>query len=167
MTGNAKKQVNAVARTVVELDRANNQLEQAELAKRAYEMRISGKSWWDISKALGVNEHTAANLMHERLRKVSELVDEGSKRNLLITELERLDRLQSAVWEKAMEGDVKSISVALAVIDRRAKFLGLEEASSVNVTSNTIVVPGATSEYIAALRGVHQSREITEQVEAS
>lgn len=147
-----------IARTLSSVAKANEQARQAELARKAYELRVAGRSWWEIAEELNLTEAAASTLVHERLRQVASLVDEGSRREMLATELDRLDRLQAAVWTKAMDGDPKSVSAALAVIDRRAKFLGLETDTATTVTANTIVVPGPTADYVAALRSVHAAR---------
>lgn len=49
-----------------------------------------------------------------------EAVDE-----LRALELYRLDRLQQALWEDAVSGDVGAIDAVLKIIDRRIKLLGL------------------------------------------
>jgi hypothetical protein len=41
-------------------------------------------------------------------------------------ELDRLDRLQRNVWAQALNGDLQAVQVALRIIDRRAKLLGLD-----------------------------------------
>ena len=40
-------------------------------------------------------------------------------------ELQRLDRLQVALWPKALEGDVSAIQGTLKIIDQRCRLLGL------------------------------------------
>ncbi len=42
-------------------------------------------------------------------------------------ELSRLDELQVALWDTAVAGNVKHILAILAIMDRRAKYLGLHE----------------------------------------
>jgi len=133
-----------------------------ELATRAYQLKTEGMSWWDIAEELGITEQSAHMLVSERITLAAELVDIGAKRSILTMELERLDKLQRAVWANAMSGDVRSVEAVLKVIDKRAKLLGLEEVTSSSVTANTIVVPGNPLEYVAALRAVQ-----TTMVEAS
>ena len=41
-------------------------------------------------------------------------------------ESRRLDRLQTAVWEKAMTGDKDAVLSALRILERRARLLGLD-----------------------------------------
>ena len=142
-----------------ELAIADSDERRSELAMRAYRMRIAGATWWDIAEELKLTEDVVTTLVSERLRAAASLYDEGSKRTMMAAELERLDRLQSAVWANAMSGDAKAVDAALKVIDRRIKLLGLDEAVQANITANTIVVPGSSADYVAALRGV-VTREI-------
>lgn len=133
---------------------ADSDEKRARLALRAYQLRVAGKSWWDISEELRITEEAASTLVAERIRAAAQLVDEGSRRTLLATELDRLDALQAAVWPQAMAGETKSVEAALKVIDRRARLLGLDAESGSITQSNTIVVPGSTSDYVAALRAI-------------
>lgn len=126
---------------------------EAENAKalRAYQMRVAGSSWWDIAEALEVTEGQAASLLAQKIQAAAQLVDEGAKRHLLALEVERLDRLQEAMWDRALGGDTRAADTVLRIITTRAKILGLDITSSSAVTNNTIVVTGNTEQYIAAL----------------
>jgi hypothetical protein len=44
-------------------------------------------------------------------------------------EAERLNALQVAIWDRAIEGDLKALDRVLAVMARRAKLLGLDQPS--------------------------------------
>lgn len=51
-------------------------------------------------------------------------------------ELERLDALLSSLWTKAADrGDVGAVDRVLRIMERRAKLLGLDAASEVNVSA--------------------------------
>lgn len=45
-------------------------------------------------------------------------------------ELDRLDRLQASLSEKAMEGDVCAVGIVLMVIDQRIRLLGLRASDA-------------------------------------
>jgi orotate phosphoribosyltransferase-like protein len=144
--------------------RARSEAEAMELdnerAVRAYEMRASGASWWDIAEDLGVSENQAANLVAHKIAAAARLVDEGYKRTLLAMEIERLDRLQQTLWDRALGGELRAVDQILRIITTRAKILGLEHATTNNVTNNTVVVAGNSEEYIAALQRATK-KEIT------
>jgi hypothetical protein len=40
---------------------------------------------------------------------------------------ERLDLMQSAVWGKALQGDLPAIQTLIRIMERRAKLLGLDQ----------------------------------------
>lgn len=128
-----------------------------DLAIKAYHLRAAGTPWWDIAEELGVSEGQAARMVAERINAAARLVDEGAKRHLLALEIERLDRLQQSLWDRALGGELRAVDAVLRIITTRAKILGLENATAATVTNNTIVVAGNTDEYIAALqRATHQ-----------
>lgn len=135
-----------------------------EKALRALELRRSGKTWWQVAKALDISQSYAANLVHEALSEAAQLVDYGTKQQLLALEIDRLDTLQQAVWTDAVGGDLKAIEIALKIIQSRTKVLGLDNMPTNTVTNNTIVVTGTSEEYITALRRVQEipAQEITE-----
>jgi hypothetical protein len=43
-------------------------------------------------------------------------------------EEQRLDELQEGIWDKALKGDARAVEVALKVLERRARMLGLDFA---------------------------------------
>ena len=151
-----------LAKTKKALAEAEARERRNQMAIRAHQMRREGVPWWDIAEALGITEQAASLLVSERIAAAADLVDVGQRRTLLTMELDRLDQLQRAVWTDALGGDTRAVETCLKIIDKRAKLLGLENANGQTVTNNTIVVPGNTVEYVAALRAVQ-----TEIVEAS
>lgn len=48
-------------------------------------------------------------------------------------EIERLDRMLNAMWEKIDEGDEKAITAGLKVMERRARLLGLDAPMKVDL----------------------------------
>lgn len=144
-----------LSRTKKALVEAEARARKNDLAIRAHQMRREGVPWWDIAEELGITEQVAARLVSDRIAAAAELVDQGQRRTLLTMELDRLDQLQRAVWADAIGGDTRAVETALKIIDKRARLLGLENATGQTVTNNTIVVPGNTVEYVAALRAVH------------
>jgi hypothetical protein len=81
---------------------------------------------------------TAEALRGQTLEAVGEL------RNL---EVERLDRLQLALWRKAMDGDVPSAIAVVRCIMSRCRLLGLEGPAMLRAEvprPRTLVVPPVT-----------------------
>lgn len=137
-------------------------------AKRAYAMRLAGKSWWEIAEALELPEAATKDRLADAIRAASALVSEGSKRTLLDMEIARIDHLQASHWTAATESrptfnadgeqngltppDVRAGEFVLKLIMARVKLQGLEEAGAADVASRTVIVAGTSEEYIAALR---------------
>lgn len=115
--------------------RANaKEFERAERKKNAVELRLAGASYRDIGNALGCSTVTAMNDCKEALAEIPmQQADE-----MRTVELSRLDRLQRAVWGKAIKGDLQAVDRAIKIIDRRAKLLGLDAPQQVQITANDV-----------------------------
>jgi len=92
--------------------------------RKALELRRAGSTYDEIAKALGYATPQGAFLAYNRAIKRT-LVEAGSE-EARQTELDRCDRLQRAYWGKAMTGDVQAGRIILQVMDRRARYLGLD-----------------------------------------
>lgn len=66
----------------------------------------------------------------ERLRET--MAEDGE--SIRQIELERLDRLTEALWSRATDGDEAAIDKVLRIMDRRAKFLGLNRSEGLEVS---------------------------------
>ena len=86
-------------------------------------LRRAGLTLDEIAIRVGYSSPASVHYALKRLnvRIVREDVDEI--RNL---EGERLDLLQAANWDNAMQGDVPAGALVLRVMERRAKLLGLD-----------------------------------------
>lgn len=110
------------------------EFERAERKKNAVELRLAGASYRDIGNALGCSTVTAMNDCKEALAEIPmQQADE-----MRTVELSRLDRLQRAVWGKAIKGDLQAVDRAIKIIDRRAKLLGLDAPQQVQITANDV-----------------------------
>ena len=88
----------------------------------AYEMRLSGKTFKEIARELKYADASGAYQAYQRAREVVSLENLSEWRLL---ELERLNVIQTSLWDKALEGNIQTISALLKVFDLRAKLLGL------------------------------------------
>lgn len=160
MTARKTSTAIAMSQTKQAIADAEKNERQAKLAKQAHQLRTEGASWFEIAEELRVTEDVASTLVANRVRAAAALVDEGSKRQILSLELERLDVLQRSVWTTAITGDTRSIDTALKIMAARAKLLGLDVGMNANqVTNNTIVIPGNPVEYVAALRAISEGNK--------
>lgn len=103
--------------------RHRNRALAAARRARAIELRAQGLTYEQIADALGyANRGTVYRMVGRALEaQTVEAVDA-----LRALEVERLDALQVAIWEKAMDGDVSSAREAIRIIAARCRLLGLE-----------------------------------------
>jgi hypothetical protein len=129
---------------LAELPRVNGRHRNRALAAarrvKAVELRTAGRTYGQIATELGyANRGTVYRVVANALQ--AQTVE--AVKELRTLEIERLDMLQVAVWQKAMAGDVPSAAVAIRVIMERCRLLGLEGAGElgVEVSPRTLVVP--------------------------
>jgi hypothetical protein len=101
---------------------------------KVLELRRVGLTWANIADQVGYADPTGAYAAYKRAvkRVLKEPVQE-----VLDQELDRLDRLQVAVWGRAMKGDDRAINTILRLMERRAKLLGLDAAQKVQAEVTT------------------------------
>lgn len=96
--------------------------ERLEAEAQALDMRRAGVTYDVIGQRLGINPGVAHRYVSEALRRtLQEPADE-----LRTLEVARLDRLEFAVWARAMSGDQAAVQSVLRISERRAKLLGLD-----------------------------------------
>jgi DNA-binding transcriptional MerR regulator len=100
-----------------------NETRLAEQRRQALELRKAGYGYEEIARALGLYDASRAHKVVQAALKATyrEPADEVRK-----LELERLDRLTRAIWTRAIGGDGESIDRVLRLMQRRAKYLGLD-----------------------------------------
>lgn len=103
------------------------EVERVQLTDKLLERVVAGQSITKAAAALEIPYQTARRWYHDALRKVYD--DNADLREeVLGRELKTLDLLQRALWPAALRGHVRSVEVMLGVMDRRAKYLGLDAA---------------------------------------
>lgn len=126
-------------------------------ARVAFELRQAGASYELIAEKLGyASAETASKAVHNSLKK---LYKPDDVQEVVTLELQRLDALQLIAWRRAKEGDLQAIDRILKIMERRAKYLGLdttETQSTGNVHNTAIFIGGTEEEYVASLQ---QARE--------
>lgn len=90
---------------------------------KVLELRRAGLTWQRIAEQVGYADHTGAYSAYKRAIKRTQQQPADELRE---AEIDRLDRLQLAIWPKAMNGDNTSITTILRIMERRAKLLGLD-----------------------------------------
>lgn len=97
--------------------------EVIERERRVLELRLAHYRWSDIAASVGYKSAGAAFNAYKRalVRTLQEPADE-----VRAQERERLDRLGNVVYQRALAGDMAAIDRMLKIMDRRAKYLGLD-----------------------------------------
>lgn len=111
---------------------------QAEVAARraqAIQLDLAGVSYERIAEQLGYGsvQHVSVDInraLQNRLQEQRLQADLHQQR-----ELDRLDRLQAAFWGPAMQGDAKAADMVLKIMIRRAKAVGSDSATKVEITT--------------------------------
>ena len=94
----------------------------AEADTEALKLRSLGHTYREIADRLGINTSTAYRRVQNALVAVPyELVDE-----LRTLEGLRLDELHAAIWENAINGDLRAVDRVLSIMKRRAQLFGLD-----------------------------------------
>ena len=106
---------------------------EAEMRRRdarVYELRIQGNTLEQIASEVGYSGPSGAWQAHQRIKSewIFESIEEARQ-----LELMRLDELQVAVWDRAINGDLPAAHCVLKIMDRRAKLLGLDKPEKVEV----------------------------------
>jgi hypothetical protein len=106
---------------------------EAEMRRRdarVYELRIQGNTFEQIASEVGYSGPSGAWQAHQRIKSewIFESIDEARQ-----LELMRLDELQVAVWDRAINGELPAAHCVLKIMDRRAKLLGLDKPEKVEV----------------------------------
>lgn len=111
--------------------------QQATTAKRraqAIALRLAGMDFETIADRLNYANRQAATRDFHRAIAAARLEERQAVENLREVEGQRLDRLQAAVWAKAIKGDLKAVETVLKVIAQRSRLLGLDAPVKTELT---------------------------------
>jgi len=92
------------------------------------ELRRAGATWEKIANAVG---YAGASGAYKAYQRAAERMIRPNLEELRDFELDRLDRMQLAIWEKAKNGEYKAIQTVLSILDRRTRILGLDAPTKV------------------------------------
>lgn len=95
----------------------------AEKTRQALEYRKAGMSYRAIGERVGWK---SKSYVYKKITEALEQLVREPAEQLRTLELERLDRMFLALWQKITSGDAKAISTGLSIMERRAKLLGLD-----------------------------------------
>ena len=102
-------------------------------AIQAVDMRLAGSAYSDIAKALGYADESGAWRAVDRLLSRQKRESADAIRGI---EVNRLDKLIAAIWPRALAGDGKMIDVVLRIMERRARYLGLDAPARIDLVAD-------------------------------
>lgn len=97
-------------------------VQRRERMARVLNLRRAGATYEQIAAQLGISKTQVALDVKDGLEEVTREPAE----QVLQLELDRLDALFLGVYDKGRKGSVAHIDRALKIMDRRAKYLGLD-----------------------------------------
>lgn len=100
--------------------------------KQSLTLRLSGMTYAEIAENLGVSNYTAWQDVNQALADIPK----SEADQLREEEVGRLDRMQRAVWDAALAGDLQAMQTVLKIVDRRAKLLGLDAPQQVELSGD-------------------------------
>lgn len=101
--------------------------------QRALDLRCAGAGYRAIGKELGTSHVQAFRDVQFALDEIAQRTREKAEK-LRDLELQRCDKMTLALWPKLRAGDEKAARALVAVMDRRAKLLGLDVPQKHEVT---------------------------------
>ena len=106
------------------------------LHRRVQSLLLKGAAPEDVMDILGLSlaVYAAAITKITRLQ-----VDAVYAQRVLELELQRLDVLQSTYWDQAVSGQFDALAAVLNIMQRRAKYLGLDAPTQVHSQTSSFV----------------------------
>lgn len=105
--------------------------EQLDRENTVFKLRAAGMNWTMIGEQVGYADHTGAIAAY---RRAMQRYQEPARDEARTAEIDRIDRLQMAAWQKAMKGDLDAIRTVLKCIDARCRIMGIYEAVKIDQT---------------------------------
>lgn len=115
-----------------------------EKDKQAVELRKAGLSYTEIATRLGYK--SAGSAWQRVQRALDQTLREAGTEQIRDFEGDRLDRLQAAVWGRAVQGDIPAVNAVLRIMERRARLFGLDAPVVVQATVEHLDVSQLDSE---------------------
>jgi hypothetical protein len=128
---------------------------------KVLELRRAGFTFQRIAEEVGYATPSGAQRALERImtRNVPQAPEEFRWQ-----ELDRLDRMQVALWPRAMKGDDRAIGTIVRLMERRARLVGIDapqriQAEVVNYDGNRDI-DGDIERIVNLIRGVDSSQPL-------
>lgn len=101
-------------------------LERLKTESDVIALKLKGYSIREIARYLEKPYKTIQKVFAVAIQK--ELANSNNKREILVEmDVQRLETLTKAIFEKATKGDYKAIEMVLKIMERKARLLGLDQ----------------------------------------
>ena len=121
-----------------------------ERRKILVQMVLSGMDWQTIADRLHDGNVRHAYMDYKRAKDGSKVELSTSVEEARWLEVDRLDRLQAAVWPKALKGDTKAADTAHRLIMSRCEILGLKAPTKIQLDARLDLESTVVAEAIIA-----------------
>jgi len=116
---------------------SNRKITAVERREKAIELRKAGATYQSIADNLGVTPQAAHKMVMKVLGDLAEKSQENAE-HVRSIELQRLDKLFFAMYQQAVKGSQGAVDRCLRIMDRRAKYLGLDAPKEVAMDGEII-----------------------------
>jgi hypothetical protein len=137
---------------------------RAKKATQCMRLRISGLTLDQVGEKMGFSGSRAGAIIKQELARLNKTRTETAAQ-LARLELERLDYLFQAVWDKAQRGDIAAQKQCLAVMERRAKLLGLDAGDKPTAEPANVIL-SVNEVLIQSREEIANGGTITEAIQA-
>lgn len=97
------------------------------------DLRKQGLSYYQIAQRFGVSETAVSHTVKGALAELIEISKEDAE-EVRQLELERLDEMLQGIWNRATTGDVAAVDRVVKLMERRAKYSGLDAPTRGEIT---------------------------------
>ena len=105
-------------------------IERAKRRAQALELRAAGRKYREIAEAL---DYSSPQHAHRDVKTELDALVKGPALEVLSEELDRLDKMLQGLWSEARRGNVHAVDRVLRIMERRARYLGLDAPDRVEV----------------------------------
>ena len=140
---------------------------KAERPYRAHQLHLRGLSWGQVAAEEGyLNAQAAKYDVDTWLEQGRALVQDSVRRDMLRTEVARLDELQATVWPMAMKGHLPAVRQVMDLVMNRAKLIGLgtfskSDEDESDLTPETVIIPGDDTGFVSHLQALTVAKDET------
>jgi hypothetical protein len=122
----------------------------ADRRTKAIALRLAGLDYQAIADKLGYSDRAAAYVDIDRALKANLKAETEHVDTLRYATGLRLDRLQAALWPKAVGGDTKAADTCLRIIQQRCKLEGVEAPTQIALQHRLEVEAQVVADAVAA-----------------